>query len=216
MTWINSKTIFVWLSVTTSTLFGCTNTVTSRPILNPQGTASTYRSSDTSSVVTLNTEARDIDAIASKMARSMLQIPSISNADVPARIIIDEKYIRNTSGETFNRSLITNKIQVAVGRASRGRITILSDTDTSTIESARTQKRSGGYDSGSLGLSKNRISADYRLTGEIASLRQATSQGAQSNFVVFTFRVLDLESGATVWLDEYDFIKEGQNSLLYR
>ncbi|MEM6391304.1 MAG: hypothetical protein AAF797_00850 [Planctomycetota bacterium] len=195
---------------------GCHTTYDGRPNTNPLGTKSNYRSTDNSAVSTVNTQARDIETIASQMAASMLRHPAVGGAAAPPRIILDSKYITNASGETVDVGMIADALRTRVLRAANGRLILVSERNLAAVNEARTKKREGGYDSGSLGMSRNRLAADYRLTGRITDLRQANQGGGVSNYVRYNFELLDLETGGILWGDEYTFLKEGQNSILYR
>lgn len=59
--------------------------------------------------------------------------------------------------------------------------------------------------------------ADYRMVGRLGT-RDAidTASGVTSRFSQYTFELVDLEYGAIVWSDIYEFKKENQDHVVYR
>ena len=80
------------------------------------------------------------------------------------------------------------------------------------IENERDLKREGLVGSSS---DKVLLGVDYFLTGELTGLSQAGSSG-QSDYILYTFRLIDAESSLEVWEDFEEIKKEGLEDVAYR
>jgi PBP1b-binding outer membrane lipoprotein LpoB len=194
----------------------CETNVTSRPIGNPGGQRTNYVDPSNSQLVTTRTEGRDVEVIGSKMARSILAAPFMADhAGNPPRIVLDAAHMKNLSSEAgLSTDLLTEKLRAVLNRNSDRRLVFVSRESDAMVDEERLRKRQGKADTGASGVAETRFGADYRLVGKITSQDQAGN--VRSNYVLFTFELVDLETGAVAWGDEYTFMKEGQESVLYR
>ncbi len=56
---------------------------------------------------------------------------------------------------------------------------------------------------------------DYFLTGELTGLSQASSTG-QSDYILYTFRLINAETGIEEWEEFSEIKKEGIEDAVYR
>jgi penicillin-binding protein activator len=165
----------------------------------------------------VGTEAQDIITMADQMLRDLLTMPELLNAARPPRVIIDDKYFRNESSEIIDKALITDRIRVGLLRAARGKVVFVGREYADAVASEREAKADGVVDSGTLGRTRAQAGADYRLVGRIGT-RDAVDPrtGVRSRFAQYTFELLDLEYGAIVWSNLYEYRKETRDNVVYR
>jgi hypothetical protein len=180
--------------------------------------ATVYR--DTTSpdgVKGIGTESQDIVAMSDAMMRDLLTVPQLMNAAKPPRVIIDAKYFKNESSEIIDKSLITDRIRVSLSRAAAGRIMFIGREYAEMVALERDLKDEGKVDVGTTGRTHAQAGADYRLVGRIGT-RDAVDPrtGTASRFSQYTFELIDLEYGAIVWSNLYEFKKENRDDVVYR
>ncbi|MFC3071383.1 penicillin-binding protein activator LpoB [Phenylobacterium soli] len=193
-------------------------TAEAREKLKPGASATVYK--DTASpdaVKGIGTESQDIVSMADAMMRDLLTVPQLMNAAKPPRVIIDSKYFRNESSEIIDKSLITDRIRVNLNRAAGGRVMFIGREYAEMVELERDLKDSGKVDVGTTGRTRAQAGADYRLVGRIGT-RDALDPrtGTASRFSQYTFELIDLEYGAIVWSNLYEFKKENRDDVVYR
>lgn len=165
----------------------------------------------------VGTESQDIVSMSDQMTRDLLTLPKLMNAPTPPRVIVDSAAFRNESSEIIDKSMITDQIRVALNRSSGGRIMFIGREYADVIAMERELKDAGQVDIGTTGRTRAQAGADYRLVGRIGT-RDAidTATGLKSRFSQYTFELLDLEYGAIVWSNIYQFKKENRDHVVYR
>lgn len=162
-------------------------------------------------------EGQDIVSMTDQMVRDMLANPTLAARTTPPRVVIDSRYFRNEGSQPINRDLITNRLLVELNRAAKGRMIFLTRNNINMVEKARNLKRSGVTDEGTTGLTNAIAGADYRLTGEIATLDERNVRtGMIERYNQITFEMIDLESGAIVWSGQYEFERAADDDVVYR
>lgn len=162
-------------------------------------------------------EGHDIVSMTDQMMRDMLASPTLAGRKTPPRVVIDSGYFKNTGSQAINRDLITNRLRVELNRAANGRMMFLTRTNLGMVQQERDLKRSGATDVGTTGMTQGLAGADYRLTGEIASLDERDARtGMIERYNQITFEMVDLESGAIVWSGQYEFERAADDDVMYR
>lgn len=183
-----------------------------------QARGTVYRDTQSRGTVAgIGTESQDIASMSDQMVRDMLTLPVLMNAATPPRVIIDAGYFRNESSEIIDKALITDRIRVALNRASVGRMMFIAREYANMVADERELKNDGQVDNGTTGRTRAMAAGDYRLVGRIGT-RDAidTRTGLTSRFSQYTFELVDLEYGAIVWSNLYEFKKENQDHVVYR
>ena len=80
------------------------------------------------------------------------------------------------------------------------------------IRAEREAKRAGEVTSSG---EKQVSGADYFLTGTLKSISKSAG-GMVSDYVYFSFELIDAESSNVVWANDYDVKKVGERGVLYR
>jgi hypothetical protein len=162
-------------------------------------------------------EGQDVVAIADRMMRDMLSNPSLSARATPPQIIIDGEYFTNESSQRINKNILTDRLRVALNRASQGRFVFVSRQAAKMVQDERDLKREGVTDVGTLGLTRGQAGGDFRLQGNITSLDSRNNDtGMVQRFTQLTFEMVDLERATIVWSNSYDIARAAADDVVYR
>ena len=152
-----------------------------------------------------------------QMMRDMLVEQIFADTGKRPRVIIDSQYFVNESSQAINKNLITQRLMVNLNRAARTRMQFVNRQNTAMIEQERALKRAGTTDTGTTGLTKAQLGADYRLSGKIGSLdSRNTKTGMIQRYTQIAFEMTDLESGEIVWAGIYEFARAAADDVIYR
>ncbi len=164
-------------------------------------------------------EGQDVIGMSDQMMRDMLNTPRLMQAHQgkAPRVIVDAGQFSNDSSQPINRNLITDRLRVALNRASSGRLQFVGRQYAQAVEAERALKRAGTTDVGTTGMTRAVMGADYRLGGRIASLDQRSGKsGLTQRYTQITFEMFDLESGEIVWSGIYEFARAAGDDVVYR
>jgi hypothetical protein len=84
-----------------------------------------------------------------------------------------------------------------------------------TLEREREAKRAGQITSSSDARVQEFRGADYFLTGKLSGLSTA-SRGAVSDYILYTFQLINARTGEIVWGGDDEIKKQGQSDAVYR
>lgn len=162
-------------------------------------------------------ESRDIAAMTDEMTRDLLSTPEIAGRKAAPRIVVDSALFANRSSQTIDKDLIVDKLRIQLNRSARGRLVFVSRADIAAVDAERALKRDGATDSGTTGLTHATLGVDFRLRGSIGSLdSRSNKSGMQQRYMQVTFEMLDVESGALVWGNQYEFQRAAADDVVYR
>lgn len=196
-----------------ATLAGC-----SAGVRNGSGVPAEYVSTDrqVEGVSGLGVEAQDYRAMTDQMVRDLLASPLFAG-NVPARVIIDDRRFLNESDQIMNMSLVVDRLRIELMRAAAGRIQFVSRENVDIVEEEKELKDAGVVSAGSTDFRQGVAGADYRLVGRIASQSTASNNsGLRSSTYLFTFELIDLNTGYVVWGNLYEQRKAGADDTIYR
>jgi PBP1b-binding outer membrane lipoprotein LpoB len=198
-----------------STLGGCQ---TNPPLQNATGVSSMEVDSSRKGPVSgVGVEGQDIVAMTDQMMRDMLAEQIFADTGKRPRVIIDSAFFVNESSQAINRNIITQRLMVNLNRAARARMQFVNRQNTAMVEQERALKRSGTTDTGTTGLTKAQLGADYRLSGKINSLDSRNAKtGMVQRYTQISFEMTDLESGEIVWAGIYEFSRAAADDVIYR
>lgn len=189
---------------------GCTG------VENAPGTPTHYQDVQTGGLVQgTGIESQDIASMVDKMVRHMLANPTLANTVPPPRVIVDAAYFENQSSQRINKNILIDQLATQLQIAANGRLLFVNREFADMVEKERDLKRDGVTDVGTTGLTEAVAGADYRLNGRITSQDKRTRNGVQERYMNVVFRMTDLESGITVWANQYSFKKAGQDDVVY-
>ncbi|MEZ5653250.1 MAG: penicillin-binding protein activator LpoB [Burkholderiaceae bacterium] len=160
------------------------------------------------SVAGVGVESSDVVRMTDAMMRDMLATPELSNRASPPRVIVDAEYFVNDSSQAINKRAITNRLRVALNRASKGRMTFI----------ARNYTQMVSHEMALRGQSGNPVAtADLRLGGRIVSMDSRNRRtGEIQRYNQITFEMIDLNNETLVWSGIYEFQRAGADDIVYR
>lgn len=162
-------------------------------------------------------ESQDIVGVSDAMVRDLLSNPSVMKLPRAPRVIIDSEFFKNESTQRINKNLIVDRLRINLQRASNGRLAFPSRESAAMVQAERDLKRDGVTDTGTLGLTKAQAGADFRLIGRISTLdSRSASTGAVERYTQLSFELIEVETGLSVWANQYEMKKGGQDDAIYR
>ena len=195
----------------TSAIFtGCA----SSGVKNPSGIGVTeMRPDEKGFVAGTGIESQDLVAVTDKMARSILETPSIKNASSPPVVVLDP--VVNESRFPINKDMFLDRIRVLLNSKSAGKVQFLARDRLAALEREREMKRTGQVTASSDPNLVEFKGADYLLTGKLQSLTTRTSRGT-GDYVMYLFQLIDARSTVILWEDFSEIKKQGLEDASYR
>jgi len=154
-------------------------------------------------------DSADVIASTDQAAADMAEVLLASSK---SEIVVAPATIKNESVQPFNTGMLTTRMITKLVRTTAPRVTYLAREHIDEVLREREGKRSGVYSSKG---DKALLGADYLLTGTITSLSKRY-EGDRSDYFQLSFVLVDAESSAIVWADEYSFKKVGDAGVIYQ
>lgn len=195
-------------------VLGCSPATDSRS----SGMAASHRDIEDSSHPTgVGIDSSDIVGMTDALMHDILAASFVGKLERPPKVVIDAQYFINESSSRINKNLITDRLRVALNKASQGKIIFVRREGMQLMFHEKMLAQAGiTADDGSI-ASGQLTGADYRLAGRIATLDTIDPRtGVQSRYHQILFEIIDLRSGAIAWTDSYNFKKIGQEDIIYR
>jgi len=197
-------------SVLIAFLTGCA----SSGVRNPSGVPVTQMRADEQGFVAgTGIESQDLVAVTDKMARSILGIPQIANAQGQPRIVLEP--VRNDTRFPINKDMFLSRIRIELNKKATGKVLFLARENLSALERERQLKQSGQVTSSSDPNVVEFKGADYFLTGSLEGLGTRTAAGT-SDYILYSFRLIDARTSDIVWEDSAEIKKQGLEDAAYR
>ena len=143
---------------------------------------------------------QDFRTVSQQMARSLIQIPQIQNSDTPPTIAFLD--VENRTSIYLDKEAFMEKIRTLLLKNCAGKVQFLDRHNVASIAKERKLKEKGKV-SGSAKSDNPLYGADYFLTGVIHSVT-AGGGGAKTEYIRYSFRLVDADTSAIVWEDEYE------------
>lgn len=162
-------------------------------------------------------ESQDLISTTDLMVRDMLTNKTLAGRGTSPRVVIDAKYFTNEGSSRINKNMITDRLRVNLNRAATGRMIFLARHHSDMVADERQAKRTGEVDAGTVEQAAAPAGADYRLGGRITTLDAVDAHtGLTSRYHLIVFEMVDLETSAIVWANQYEFKKSAQDDVTYR
>jgi len=145
------------------------------------------------------------DQAAAEISKALLASPRND-------LVVHFPTIKNESVQPINTALLSDRIRDRVFTATAPRVKFLAREQLDEIQKEREGKREGVF-SGS--ERKQLIGANYLLTGRIKSLSK-TYEGDRSDYFQLSFQLVDAEDSSIVWLNSWEFKKQGDSGVIYQ
>ncbi|HPU57682.1 MAG TPA: penicillin-binding protein activator LpoB, partial [Verrucomicrobiota bacterium] len=135
-------------------------------VRNPSGVPVTeMRADERGFVAGTGIESQDIVRVTDKMAREILSIPQIANAQGTPRIVLDP--IKNDTRFPINKDIFLTRIRAQLNSKAQGKVLFLARDRMGTLEREQQLKRSGQVTSSSDPNVVEFRGADFFLTGTL-------------------------------------------------
>ncbi len=164
-------------------------------------------------VAGLGIESQDLVTIADKMARGILGAGPVANATGRPNIVIEP--IVNDTRFPIDKDIFLTRIRVALNKQASGQLNFLARDRIDALEKERNLKL-GGQVTGGEKVQQNEFKdADFILTGTFKGISSRGKAGA-SDYVLYTFQLLDPRTSDVVWEDFHEIKKQGSDDVTYR
>jgi penicillin-binding protein activator len=182
-------------------------------VKNPSGVGVTeMRPDERGFVGGTGVESTDIVTATDQMAREILSIPEIANAQGGPYVII-EPVINNTRFP-INKEIFTDRIRVQLNSKARGKMMFLARERIATLERERQLKQTGQVTTSSDPNVQEFRGADYLLTGKLSGTSTRTSQGI-SDYILYAFQLISMRTSEIVYEGSYEIKKQGLEDASY-
>jgi hypothetical protein len=183
-------------------------------VKNPSGTPVTeMRADERGFVAGTGIESQDLVMVTDKMARSILAIPQIANAQGVPHIVLEP--VVNESRFPINKDIFLTRIEGQLSMKAMGKVVFLARSRMAALERERELKRSGQVTASADPNPVEFKGADFFLTGKLQSLTARTGAGT-SDYVLYSFELIDARTSEIVWMDQAEIKKQGLEDAAYR
>lgn len=197
------------LALVAGLLAGCASGVQ-----NPRGVSVTEMKADERGFVAgTGVESQDLVRVADKMARGILGVPQVARAQGTPRVVLDP--VVNETRFPISKDIFLTRIRAQLNSQAAGKVIFLARDRMATLERERDLKRSGQVTSGSDPNVNEFKGADFFLTGKLSSLTTRSSKGV-SDYVLYSFQLLDARTSDIIWEDFVEIKKQGLEDAVYR
>ncbi|HHO53759.1 MAG TPA: hypothetical protein ENK18_23525 [Deltaproteobacteria bacterium] len=156
-------------------------------------------------------EARDVQVVVAEMSEALIGALQITGSESPPRVAVMP--VENRSRFLIDQEIFTTLITDELINNASGRIAIVNRDRLDDILAERQRKAQGQVsDDGHL---QALAGVDWFLDGEIRSL-SASSNKAQTDYVVIRFELTNAETGIVAWSNSYEMKKQGGWGVMYQ
>lgn len=192
------------------TFVGCAST----GVRNPSGVPVTeMRPDERGFVAGTGVESQDIVTVTDKMARQILAVPEIAQAQGVPRIVLLP--VENNTRFSFNKDMFLTRIRMQLNEKSGGKVRFLARDRIQALEQERQLKQSGQVTSSSDPNVQEFKGADFFLTGKLEGHSTRTGQGL-SDYILYTFQLIDPRTSDIVFEGGHEIKKQGLEDASYR
>ncbi len=203
--------IFEIASVAMAALMvGCASSGVKNPGAAP---VTELRADEKGTVGGTGVESQDLVRVSDKIARGILSAPQIANATTPPVIVLDP--VLNETRFPINKNIFLDRIQMQLISKAAGKVMFIARERMATLEKEREMKRTGQVTASSDPHAQEFKGADYFLTGKLSGLSTA-SGGSVSDYILYSFQLIDSRTGAIVWGDSDEIKKQARADAVYR
>ena len=183
-------------------------------VRNPSGVPVTQMRADEQGFVTgTGIESQDLVVVTDKMARSILGVPQIANAEGTPRVVLDP--VINNTRFAINKDIFLDRIRVQLNSKAQGKVIFLARERMAALERERQLKQSGLVTSSADPNVVEFKGADFFLTGKLDGLTTKTAAGT-SDYVLYSFQLIDARTSDIIWEDSAEIKKQGLEDAAYR
>lgn len=183
-------------------------------VKNPSGNGVTVlRADEQGFVAGTGVDSTDIVTVTDKMARSILEVPQVARAQAQPRIVLLP--LENNTRFPINKDVLLSRIRARLNSQTRGKVLFLARDRMEALEREQKLKQAGNVTSSSDPNVVEFQGADYFLTGKLEGTTTKSSRGV-SDYVLYTFQLIEARTSAIVWEDMAEVKKQGLDDAAYR
>ena len=194
-------------------------------VKNPSGVPVTQMNADERGFVAgTGVESQDLVTITDKMARSILGIPEIAQAQgAPPIILLDP--VKNNTRFPINKDIFLTRIRGELNKKANGKVRFVArdpraamegtDSTMALLEREKQMKQAGKITSSSDPNLVEYKGGDYLLTGKFEGMTTKTSAGT-SDYILYSFQLISVRTTEIVWEDNAEIKKQGLEDAAYR
>ncbi len=207
---LNKFPTCAWTVLAACVLAGCA----SSGVKNPSGVPVTeMRPDERGFVAGTGVESQDLVTVTDKMARSILGVPQIANAQGAPRIVLDP--VKNETRFPINKEIFLTRIRSQLNSKAAGKASFLARDRMDALIREQKLKQSGQVTSSADPNLVEFKGADFFLTGSLQGLATRTSAG-RSDYILYAFQLIDARTSEIVWEDSAEIKKQGLEDAAYR
>ena len=158
-------------------------------------------------------ESQDVLRVSDLMVRSLAADPAITSSPNPPTIVMLP--MENNTRFPFNKGVFSTRLKAQLNKDAKGMMRFVSRDILDEIVTERDAKRAGDVDYDPNRRTNATAGGDYFLKGYAEGLSNTSSKGT-SDYIIYTFKLVDAESGIEVWQDLFEVKREGGDDVLYR
>jgi penicillin-binding protein activator len=198
------------ITVAAVLLAGCA----SSGVKNPRGVPVTeMRPDERGFVAGTGTESTDIVTVTDLIAREILSVPQIANAQGTPRVVLEP--VENNTRFAINKDMFLDRIRGLLNRNARGKVLFLARNNMAALERERQMKQSGQVTASADPNVQEFKGADFFLTGKLNSHTTRTSGGV-SDYMMYNFQLVDARTSDIIYEGFHEVKKQGLEDAAYR
>lgn len=183
-------------------------------VKNPSGTPVTEMKADERGFVTgTGVESQDLVAVTDKMSRGILGLNRVAQAATPPNVVLEP--VVNETRFPINKDIFLTRIRASLNSKAEGKVIFLAREQMAALQKEREMKRTGQVTATSDPNVQEFKGADYFLTGKLQGMTTKAKAGI-SDYVLYTFQLIDARTSAIVWEDLAEIKKQGLEDAAYR
>lgn len=159
-------------------------------------------------------EAKDLVHVTRAMAKQMLALPTMANSSEIAYVRTDP-VINDTRDRSVRADIFTDRLRAQLNQNCQNKIMFLARERWTVLVEERNMKRQKEVTSSSDPFVQEFKGADLFLTGKLSGLPTSSKQGV-SDYILYTFQLIDARTSVIVWEGMYEVKKEAREDDAYR
>ena len=173
-------------------------------------TTVSYGDATETETVTVDYGSSDLQAIADKMADSMLASPVTGEITAGGRPVMFMDSIRNKTSEHIDTEAITDTLRTKL--LSSGKFRFVDMSKVSAVkQQLEYQQSSGMVDPASMVRLGKQTGARYMVYGNLSSIVKDNGK-VKDVYYQMTMNLMDLENGELLWADQKEIRKQAKTS----
>jgi len=168
-----------------------------------------YGDATAQETLTIDFGSTDLQLIAEKMVRSLLDAPAIREGNRPVVLVGS---VANKTDEHIDTRSMTDKIRTTLLQSGQVRFAAGEVRD-EVVKELQYQAGSGQVDPATRKRLGRLVGPGYLLTGQISSIRKKAGRTTDLYFL-FTLNLVELETGLIRWSGEQEIRKVGKTPLV--